>query len=378
MFSTDELKRYSRHLLIPQLGTKGQEKLKKARVLVIGAGGLGSPVLLYLTAAGVGNIGIVDYDTIDESNLQRQVLFTSSEVGKLKTEIAKNKLTALNPHIQITTYNTRFNSSNALEIIKNYDIVADGTDNFATRYLVNDACVLSEKINVFASIYRFEGQVSVFNLLEKEGARGPNYRDIFPSPPPPGAVPNCAEAGVLGVLPGIIGAMQASEIIKVITGIGEPLSGKMFILDTLSMQNRVMKINKNPQNPLNGEKPTQKTLIDYELFCNTPTNDTIKEISTQELKQKLDTKQPLQLLDVREPAEREAAHIGGDFIPMNTIPLNLNKIKKDVPVIVYCRSGIRSAKVIEFLQEQGFTNTYNLKGGISAWAKEIDNKLPFI
>lgn len=207
MFSNEELKRYSRHLLIPQLGTKGQEKLKKARVLVIGAGGLGSPVLLYLTAAGVGKIGIVDYDTIDESNLQRQVLFTSGEVGKLKTEIAKNKLAALNPHIQITTYNTRFNSSNALEIIKNYDIVADGTDNFATRYLVNDACVLYEKINVFASIYRFEGQVSVFNLLEKEGARGPNYRDVFPTPPPPGAVPNCAEAGVLGVLPGIIGAM---------------------------------------------------------------------------------------------------------------------------------------------------------------------------
>jgi len=302
MFTNEELKRYSRHFLIPQIGNNGQLKLKNARVLVIGAGGLGSPLLLYLIAAGVGNIGIVDFDTVDESNLQRQILFNTSDVGKNKAETAALKLLALNPYINITPYNLKLSSDNAFEIFKNYDIVADGTDNFATRYLVNDACVLFEKINVFASIYRFEGQVSVFNLPEKEGLRGPNYRDVFPAPPPPGAVPNCAEAGVLGVLPGIIGAMQASEVIKIITGIGEPLSGKIFVFDTLSMQSRIVKFSKDPNNPLTSKNPTQKSLIDYELFCNAYTS-AVKEITVQELKQKIDTNQTFQLIDVREPIE---------------------------------------------------------------------------
>lgn len=377
MFTNEELKRYSRHFLIPQIGNNGQLKLKNARVLVIGAGGLGSPLLLYLSAAGVGNIGIVDFDTVDESNLQRQILFNTSDVGKNKAETAALKLLALNPYINITPYNLKLSSDNAFEIFKNYDIVADGTDNFATRYLVNDACVLLEKINVFASIYRFEGQVSVFNLLEKEGLRGPNYRDVFPAPPPPGAVPNCAEAGVLGVLPGIIGAMQASEVIKIITGIGEPLSGKIFVFDTLSMQSRIVKFSKDPNNPLTGKNPTQKSLIDYELFCNAYTS-AVKEITVQELKQKIDANQTFQLIDVREPIERTASHIGGDFIPMNTIEENIQKIRKDCSVIIYCRSGIRSAKVIEYLQEKGFDNLYNLQGGINSWAKEIDKNLTVI
>jgi adenylyltransferase/sulfurtransferase len=377
MFTNEELKRYSRHFLIPQIGKEGQLKLKNARVLVIGAGGLGSPLLLYLSAAGVGNIGIVDFDTVDESNLQRQILFNTNDIGKNKAETASIKLQALNPFINITSYNQKLSSDNALEIFKNYDIIADGTDNFATRYLVNDACVLAGKTNVYASIYRFEGQVSVFNLLEKEGKRGPNYRDVFPTPPPSGAVPNCAEAGVLGVLPGIIGAMQASEVIKIITGIGEILSGKIFLFDTLSMQSRVVKFLKDPNNPLTGKNPIQNSLIDYELFCNAP-NFSVKEITVQALKQKIDTGQTFQLIDVREPIERTASHIGGDFFPMNSIEDNIQKIRKDCSVIIYCRSGIRSAKVIELLQEKGYNNLYNLKGGISSWAKEIDKNLTVI
>lgn len=378
MFTPDELARYSRHLLIPQIGSTGQLRLKNAHVLVIGAGGLGSPLLLYLAAAGVGHIGIVDFDTIDTSNLQRQVLFSHADIGKPKALVAKEKLQALNPFIHITTHTCRLDRNNALEVFEEYDIIADGTDNFATRYLVNDACVLSGKTNVYASVYRFEGQIAVFNMPLPDGSRGPNYRDLFPQPPPAGAVPNCAEAGVLGVLPGIIGAMQGNEVIKIITGAGECLSGKLFLFDALSMQSRVVTLNKNPNNPLTGNNPSQQTLVDYDLFCNgTPEPEmSIPEISVARLKQWLDSDGHIQVLDVREESERNICHIGGDFIPMRDIPNNLPRIRKDVPVIVYCRSGMRSAQIVSYLQTQHYTNVYNLKGGILAWAREIDSSIP--
>ncbi|MEL6652360.1 MAG: molybdopterin-synthase adenylyltransferase MoeB, partial [Bacteroidota bacterium] len=262
-FSKEELERYSRHLIIPDFNIEGQRKLKAAKVLVVGGGGLGSPMLQYLAAAGVGTIGIVDYDIVDDSNLQRQVLYGVESVGKLKVEEAKARLLSLNPHIQINTHNTLLNSDNALEIIKDYDVVADGTDNFPTRYLVNDACVLLGKTNVYASIFQFEGQVSVFNYTDSEGNTGPNYRDLFPTPPPPGLVPSCAEGGVIGVLPGIVGSLQALEVIKVVSGVGEPLSGRLFLFDALSFTTRILKVGKDKTNPLTGKNPTQTELIDY-------------------------------------------------------------------------------------------------------------------
>ncbi len=368
--TTEELRRYARHLAIPNFGLESQQKLKAARVLVVGAGGLGSPLLLYLAAAGVGHIGIVDFDTVAESNLQRQVLYDVQHLGQSKAPLAKERLQALNPHLRITVHETQLTSENAENILTNYDIVADGTDNFPTRYLVNDACVLLGKINVYASIFRFEGQVAVFNNKRSDGSRGPNYRDIFPAPPPPGLVPNCAEGGVLGVLPGIIGSMQANEVIKLITGIGEPLDGKLFLFDAASFSTRTLKIPKNPATCIT-------ELIDYEAFCGSTAKTSVQEISVQELKKLLDEQADLQLIDVREPYEFDIANLGGELIPKAELPSAVAKISRDRKVVLHCRSGQRSAAAIEMLREQfGFTNLYNLKGGLLAWAKEIDPTVP--
>ncbi|GIV33967.1 MAG: molybdenum cofactor biosynthesis protein MoeB [Chitinophagales bacterium] len=384
-FSKEELERYSRHLIIPEFNIEGQRKLKNARVLVIGSGGLGSPALLYLAAAGVGHIGIVDFDKVDASNLQRQVLFTMQDVGRPKVEAAKERLLGLNPYIQITTYNTHLNASNALDIFKDWDIVCDGTDNFPTRYLVNDACVLLGKTNVYASIFRFDGQVTVFNYRYPNGEYGPNYRDLYPEPPPPGLVPSCAEGGVLGVLPGIIGSLQANETIKVITGLGEPLVGRMFALDALTFHTRIFRFKKDPNNPISGQNPTIKKLIDYEQFCGIPqqkqqnqkSQQGVKEITVQELKAMLDNQEDFQLIDCREPYEYEIVNLQGELIPLGQILEAKDRIATNKKVVIHCRSGQRSANAIKALEQKyGFENLYNLKGGILAWAAEIDPSLP--
>ena len=378
VFSKDELARYNRHIIIPDFGIEAQKKLKESKVLVIGSGGLGSPLLLYLAAAGIGTIGIVDFDVVDDSNLQRQVLFGVEDVGKPKTETAKKRLQSLNPFITINTYNIRITSTNILDILNEYDLVADGTDNFPTRYLVNDAAVLSGKPNVYASIFQFEGQVSVFNFKDANGILGPNYRDLYPLPPPPGLVPNCAEAGVLGVLPGIIGSLQALEVIKVITGIGETLSGRFFTFDALTFESRTFNISRNPANPLNGESPSIKTLIDYEAFCGLKeqAKETLKEISVKELYEWQVRGDDYQLIDVREPHEFEIANIGGELFPLALLSSVADKISREKKVVIHCKMGGRSAKAIRQLQEEfGFDNLYNLKGGIIAWIDEIQPEL---
>ncbi len=375
-FSKEELERYSRHLIIPEFNIAGQRKLKEARVLVVGSGGLGSPLLLYLTAAGVGHIGIVDFDVVDDSNLQRQVLFGVENVGKPKVEAAKQRLNGLNPHVDIKVFNTMLTSENALEIMKDYDLVADGTDNFPTRYLVNDACVLLGIPNVYGSIFRFDGQVSVFNYTDADGHLGPNYRDLFPEPPPPGLVPSCAEGGVIGVLPGIIGSLQANEVIKVLTGIGKTLSGRLFVFDALTFETRTLNISKNPD-----LQPITE-LIDYQQFCgisttsNKPEATSVKEISVQELHQLKKTNTDFQLIDVREPYEYEIVQINGELIPLNTVIQEAGRISKDKKVVIHCRSGKRSADAIIALEKNfGFENLYNLKGGVLAYANEIDASL---
>lgn len=370
--TNDELARYSRHIIIPEFNIEGQKRLKASSVLVVGTGGLGSPLLLYLAAAGVGTIGILDFDIVDDSNLQRQVLFSVDDVGKSKVEAAKERLLGLNPHVNYIIHNTRLSSANALDIIKDYDVVADGTDNFPTRYLVNDACVLLNKPNVYASIFRFDGQVSVFNYQN-----GPNYRDLYPEPPPPGLVPSCAEGGVLGVLPGIVGSLQANEVIKVLTGIGDTLSGRLFSFDALNFTTRIFKIVKDKTNPLNGENPTQTSLIDYEQFCGIPKEEKpVIEITVQELKSYFDANKDFQLIDVREKHEYDFVNLGAELIPLNTILEHKDKIARDKPVVVHCKGGVRSAKAIRALEEEGFTNLVNLKGGIVAYAKEIDVSMP--
>lgn len=377
-FSKEELARYDRHIIIPEFGMEAQKKLKAAKVLVIGSGGLGSPMLLYLAAAGVGTIGIVDFDVVDDSNLQRQVLFGVDEVGKLKAEAARDRLEALNPYIDINVHNVMLTSENALSIIRNYDVVADGTDNFQTRYLVNDASVLLDKPNVYASIFQFEGQVSVFNYRNEKGELGPNYRDLYPTPPPPGLVPSCAEGGVLGVLPGIIGSMQALEVIKVVTGVGDILSGRFFTFDALTFETRTFKIKRNPANPLNGTNPTIKELIDYEQFCGlkTPVKTSVKEITVKELYDLQVKGEPFQLIDVREPHEYDIVNIGAELIPLGTVSQNASRIAKDKKVIVHCKVGGRSAKAIQELQDKfGFDNLYNLKGGILAYIDEVQPEL---
>ncbi|MDX1407253.1 MAG: molybdopterin-synthase adenylyltransferase MoeB [Saprospiraceae bacterium] len=381
-FSKQELERYSRHLIIPEFNIAGQRKLKAAKVLVVGTGGLGAPLLQYLTAAGVGTIGIVDFDVVDDSNLQRQVLFTVDDVGKPKVEVARQRLEKLNPHITFRTYNVALTSENALDIIKDYDVVADGTDNFPTRYLVNDACVLLGKTNVYASIFRFEGQASVFNHLYEDGSRGPNYRDLFPSPPPPGLVPSCAEGGVLGVLPGILGSLQANEVIKVITGVGETLAGRLFLFDAATFETRTLKVARDPANPISGTNPTITELIDYEAFCgihpqNGGSDHGVRGIDVHELQRRREQDDRSILIDVREPYEYDIVHINGRLIPQNSVEEHLDQIPTDVDVIVHCRSGKRSADVIKLLQSKyGYQNLYNLEGGILAWARQIDTSLP--
>ncbi|MEM6807546.1 MAG: molybdopterin-synthase adenylyltransferase MoeB [Bacteroidota bacterium] len=378
-----ELARYSRHIIIPEFNLEGQKRLKAAKVLVIGAGGLGSPMLQYLAAAGIGKIGIVDPDRVDESNLQRQVLYGQQSVGKPKVEQAKARILDINPLIEVVSYQDLFTSKNALDIIEDYDIVADGTDNFPTRYLVNDVCVLAGKVNVYASIFQFEGQVSVFNYLDEKGNRGPNYRDLFPSPPPPGMVPSCAEGGVLGVLPGIIGSMQALEVIKIASGVGKPLSGRMLLFDALTFSSRILKLSKDPQNPLNGEHPSQTELIDYEEFCGIPilgeaeSKENIPEISVSEFERMRKEGTDFQLIDVREPHEYKIANLGGELIPKGKIAQQIQDIDRKKAVIIHCKSGGRSGKVVKMLEsEHGFTNIYNLKGGLLAYVEEIDPTMP--
>jgi sulfur-carrier protein adenylyltransferase/sulfurtransferase len=346
--TNEELKRYARHIILSEIGLEGQQKLKQAKVLVIGAGGLGCPVLQYLTAAGIGTIGIVDFDKVDESNLQRQVLYSTEDVGKPKAQIAKEKLSKQNPYINIIAHLAQLTAANALEIVSLYDIVVDGSDNFATRYLVNDACVILNKTLVFGSIFKFDGQVSVFNYKD-----GPTYRCLYPEPPADGEVPNCAEIGVIGVLPGIIGTLQANEVIKIIVGVGEVLSGKLLVFNALTMQFNTFGIG------VNGANKKIDKLIDYDIFC----GNTI-EISADELKEKIKLKQDFQLLDVRELNEYQIKNIGGKLIPLNEVATNLNKLSKEKELVVHCASGIRSKKAIAILKENGFTKVYNLKNGL--------------
>ena len=380
MNSNNLYERYHRQIILPEFGEEGQQKLLKAKVLVIGAGGLGCPALQYLTAAGIGTIGIVDFDVVEESNLQRQVIFDINDIGKPKAEAAQKKLQALNPYIQVNIHPVRLTSANAMDLLREYDVIADGSDNFPTRYLVNDACVLLNKPLVYGSILQFEGQISVFNCLKKEGGRNPNYRDLYPTPPRPGEIPDCAEAGVLGVLPGIIGSMQAAEVIKLITHIGEPLAGKLFLFNALDFSTRILNFKPDENNPLTGKYPTIKELINYTDFCNfepTKPNNRMKEITPAELKTKMDNKDDFQLIDVREDYEYDIANLGGELIPLGNILQETARISKDKMVVIHCKAGGRSGTaIIELEKRFGFTNLYNLKGGILAYSKEVDASIP--
>jgi adenylyltransferase/sulfurtransferase len=376
--TTSDLSRYARHLILPEVGMEGQQKLKAARVLCVGTGGLGSPLSFYLTAAGIGTLGLVDFDVVDASNLQRQIIHSTKDIGRKKLDSAEEKLTALNPTIRIVKHETMLTSANALEILKDYDIVADGTDNFPTRYLVNDACVLLGKPNVYGSIFRFEGQASVFATEQ-----GPCYRCLYPEPPPPGLVPSCAEGGVLGIMPGIIGVIQAAEVIKLILGKGDSLIGRLLLVDALTMRFRELKLHKNPQCPVCGTNPTVTRLIDYQHFCGivpeTPEEKSVKngipQLTVKELKRRIDAGEEVFILDVREPYEYRIAQIGGKLIPQTDIPNRLSEIDRNREIIVQCRSGVRSQKVAEFLKQQGYPRVVNLAGGILAWADEIDPKM---
>jgi sulfur-carrier protein adenylyltransferase/sulfurtransferase len=373
--TTDDLSRYSRHLILPEVGMEGQRRLKAARVLCVGTGGLGSPLALYLTAAGIGTLGLVDFDVVDSSNLQRQIIHSTKDIGRKKIDSAEEKLSALNPAIKIVKHETMLSSANALDILKDYDIVADGTDNFPTRYLVNDACVLLGKPNVYGSIFRFEGQASVFAT-----ETGPCYRCLYPEPPPPGLVPSCAEGGVLGILPGLVGVIQATEVIKLILGNGEPLIGRLLLVDALNMRFRELKLRKNPECPVCGTNPTVTALIDYDHFCGivpeTPQEKNVKngipQLSVKELKARRDAGQDVFLLDVREPYEYQISQIGGTLIPQNDVPNRLAEIPRDREIVVQCRSGARSQRIAELLKQSGYTQVVNLAGGILAWSDEID------
>jgi sulfur-carrier protein adenylyltransferase/sulfurtransferase len=377
--SREEILRYSRHLLIPEVGLEGQRKLKNASALIIGTGGLGSPVALYLAAAGIGRIGLVDYDVVDSSNLQRQVIHGTSTVGKLKVESARDKLVDLNPDIQVEIYNEPYTSENAMRIAREYDIILDGTDNFPTRYLTNDVAVFLGKPNVYASIYRFDGQVSVFYAKE-----GPCYRCLFPEPPPPGLVPSCAEGGVLGVLPGTIGTLQATEALKVLLGIGEPLIGKLLLYNALDMSFDFVKLKKNPNCRVCGPNADIKELIDYEEFCGVPSHDHGEEgsaganwdITAPELAERVKTNH-LKLLDVREPHELEISALpDAKNIPLGQLAARLSELDSAEDMVVFCKGGTRSARALELLVSAGFKKVKNLKGGINAWAKEVDPELP--
>jgi adenylyltransferase/sulfurtransferase len=372
----DEVLRYSRHLILPEVGMEGQLKLKQARVLCVGAGGLGSPVTLYLAAAGVGTLGIVDFDIVDLTNLQRQIIHGTNDVGRSKLDSAAETIAAINPNIDVRRFETRLTSANALEIIRDFDIVVDGTDNFATRYLVNDACVLLGKPNVYGSIFRFEGQASVFAT---EG--GPCYRCLYPEPPPPGVVPSCAEGGVLGILPGLVGVIQATETIKLILGSGESLIGRLLMVDALSMRFRELKVRKNAECPVCGDHPTVTELIDYEQFCGVrgaerPATATMRDMTPEELKQRLDAGDDLFVLDVREPNEYQICNLGGHLIPLSDLPKRVAELDASREIVVHCKMGGRSAKAVDFLKQAGFARVHNLAGGINAWAERIDRTMP--
>ncbi len=375
--SNEEIARYSRHLIMPEVALDGQKKLKAAKVLTVGTGGLGSPLALYLAAAGVGTIGIVDFDVVDESNLQRQIIHGTSDVGRPKVESAYEKIKDINPNVEVRVHEEALTSENALEILDDYDVIVDGTDNFPTRYLVNDACVLLNKPNVYGSIFRFEGQASVFYAEE-----GPCYRCLYPEPPPPGLVPSCAEGGVLGILPGAIGTIQATETAKLILGIGEPLIGRLLLYDALGMSFREMKLRKDPNCPICGENPTVTELIDYQEFCGIPQANAaeeengVPEITVEELKQKMDRGEDINVLDVREPHEYEVANIGVRLLPLGELPQRLAELDRDENFAIHCKTGARSARAVRLLQDAGFEKVYNVKGGITAWSEEIDPSVP--
>jgi sulfur-carrier protein adenylyltransferase/sulfurtransferase len=374
----DELRRYSRHLLLPEVGLAGQKKLRRSKVLLVGAGGLGSPAALYLAAAGVGEIGLVDFDEVDLSNLQRQILYSARDLGRPKLEAARERLEALNPGVRVVPYLTPLSAENALDVLRPYDVVVDGTDNFPTRYLVNDACVLLGKPNVYGSIYRFEGQASVF-----DATKGPCYRCLFPEPPPADLVPSCAEAGVLGVLPGLIGLIQATETVKILLGVGEPLVGRLLLYDALAMRFRELKLRKNPECVICSTRPTQTGLIDYPAFCGVPAiaaetdGQGLPEITPEALRDELAGADPPTLLDVRDPNEWDIVHLpNARLIPRAQLPGRLNEITSARRIVVYCRTGGRSSQATRLLLDLGFSNVRNLRGGITAWAEKVDPSLP--
>lgn len=377
--TNEEILRYSRHLILPEVGMEGQIKLKNAKVLLVGTGGLGAPMALYLAAAGVGTIGLVDFDVVDRTNLQRQVIHGTGDVGKPKIVSAEESIVDINPNVHIIKHEVALTSENALEIIKDYDLVADGTDNFPTRYLVNDACVLLKKPNVYGSIFRFEGQSSIFATED-----GPCYRCLYPEPPPPGLVPSCAEGGVLGILPGVVGLIQATEVVKLILGVGETLIGRLLLYDALNMKFRELKLRKNPECPACGTHPTLTKLIDYQQFCGVaPATDTPKaentviEIEPTEVKAKLDRGDKFVLVDVREPHEWQIARIeGAQLIPLGDVPKRLNELNPGDEIVMHCKGGVRSAKAVQILQEAGFKKVLNMKGGILAWSDKVDPSVP--
>jgi sulfur-carrier protein adenylyltransferase/sulfurtransferase len=371
--SKEETARYARHLIMPEVTADGQRRLKAARVLCIGAGGLGSPAALYLAAAGVGTIGIVDFDDVDLSNLQRQILHGTKDIGRSKLESARDRLRDINPEIEIELHECRFSSENASQLVAQYDIVVDGSDNFPTRYLSNDVCVFERKPNVYGSVFRFEGQTTVF----APHLGGPCYRCLFPEPPPPDSVPNCAQAGVLGVLPGIIGMLQAIETIKLIVGIGEPLIGRLLHFDALKVKFRELNLRRDPHCPVCGENPTIFSPINYEQFCGARSEEAIPTMSAQELRRKMDTREPFELIDVREPFEYEIARIdGAKLIPLGEITERVDELQRDRPIVVHCHSGQRSAQAVRLLQQRDFADVYNLEGGIDAWSDQIDPSVP--
>jgi sulfur-carrier protein adenylyltransferase/sulfurtransferase len=379
-FSNDEIARYSRHLIMPEVTLEGQKKLKAAAVLCIGTGGLGSPIALYLAAAGIGRIGLVDPDVVDFSNLQRQILHGTDDVGRKKLNSAKDRIKAINPNVQVDLHDCLFRSDNAMELVRDYDVVIDGTDNFPTRYLSNDVCVLTKKPNIYGSIFRFDGQATVF----APHLGGPCYRCMFPEPPPPGMVPSCAEGGVLGVLPGIIGVLQAIEAVKLILGIGDPLIGRLISFDALKMRFREFKVRRDPNCPICGKNPSIHELIDYEQFCGLPQADAeakkelaVPAISVLDLKAKFDRKEPFVLVDVREPFEYEICHIPGSrLIPLGELPGRLSELDSADEIVLQCKGGTRSARALHVLAEAGFRKLYNLEGGIMEWAERVDPSMP--
>jgi len=376
--SNEEIRRYSRHLILPEVGLAGQKRIKATSVLCIGAGGLGSPIAMYLAAAGIGRIGLVDFDTVDFSNLQRQILHGTDDVGRHKGESARDTLRSINPGVEVVLHSVRLSSENAMDIIKHYDIVVDGTDNFPTRYLTNDACVLQNKPNVYGSIFRFEGQASVF----APHLGGPCYRCLYPEPPPPGMVPSCAEGGVLGVLPGIVGCIQATEILKLALGKGTSLVGRLVLFNALDMKFREVKLRRDPQCPLCGDQPSIKELIDYEQFCGIPAEPATPasnpdEVTVQEMQKALtDAKLGIKVIDVREPDEYEITHVNGvPLFPLSTLPQKFTDLDPNVQYYIHCKSGVRSLKALRFLREQGFKYVKSVKGGILAWADEVDHNV---